>query len=26
MTLYKLFRGAAPSVQPLLKKRGLDQK
>jgi peptidyl-dipeptidase Dcp len=25
MVLYKLFRGAAPNVTPLIKKRGLDQ-
>jgi peptidyl-dipeptidase Dcp len=25
MVLYKNFRGAAPSVEPLLRKRGLDQ-
>lgn len=26
MTLYKRFRGAEPSVEPLLRKRGLDKK
>lgn len=26
MVLYKRFRGAAPSIEPLLRKRGLDQK
>jgi peptidyl-dipeptidase Dcp len=25
MELYKTFRGAEPSVEPLLRKRGLDQ-
>ncbi len=25
MELYKAFRGAEPSVKPLLRKRGLDQ-
>lgn len=26
MVMYKRFRGAAPSIEPLLRKRGLDQK
>ncbi|MNF03270.1 Oligopeptidase A [compost metagenome] len=26
MVLYKRFRGAEPSVEPLLRKRGLDKK
>ena len=26
MVLYKRFRGAAPSIEPLVRKRGLDQK
>jgi peptidyl-dipeptidase Dcp len=26
MVLYKRFRGAEPSVTPLLRKRGLDKK
>jgi peptidyl-dipeptidase Dcp len=26
MVLYKRFRGAEPSIEPLLRKRGLDKK